>query len=125
MIIFKRLVLIFLIFFIFTNAQAESKKFNMVFVPASEKGDEKDYTNLISIVEKLTGFEINIKDITINRFIVISKYPEALNENLGIKKFAIWDLEEKVSVKESTIRVILKRFQKAFKFRERLTVPKL
>lgn len=66
-----------------------------------------------------------IKDITINRFIVISKYPEALSENLGIKKFAIWDLEEEVNVKESTIRVILKRFQKAFKFRERLTIPKI
>jgi len=31
----------------------------MVFVPASEKGDESDYKSLISIVEKLTGFEIN------------------------------------------------------------------
>ena len=64
MIIFKRLVLIFLIFFIFTNAQAESKKFNMVFVPASEKGDESDYTNLISIIERLTGFEINVVKVT-------------------------------------------------------------
>ena len=25
------------------NAHAETKKFNMVFVPASEKGDENDY----------------------------------------------------------------------------------
>jgi phosphonate transport system substrate-binding protein len=36
----------------------------MVFVPASEKGDENDYTNLISIVEKLTGFEINTVKVT-------------------------------------------------------------
>ena len=50
-----------------------------------------------------------IKDITINRFIVISKYPEALEENFGIKRFAIWQLEEQVSVKESTIKVIFKR----------------
>ena len=64
MIIFKRLVLIFLIFFIFTNAQAESKKFNMVFVPASEKGDESDFASLISIVEDLTGFEINTIKVT-------------------------------------------------------------
>ena len=30
----------------------------MVFVPASEKGDESDYTTLISITEKLTGLKI-------------------------------------------------------------------
>jgi len=36
----------------------------MVFVPASEKGDENDYTSLISIVEKLTGFEINTVKVT-------------------------------------------------------------
>ena len=64
MIILKRIFIIFVFFFVFTNAQAETKKFNMVFVPASEKGDEKDYTNLISIVENLTGFEINIIKVT-------------------------------------------------------------
>ena len=51
-------------FFIFTNVQAETKTFNMVFVPASEKGNEKDYTNLISIVENLTGFKINTIKVT-------------------------------------------------------------
>ena len=60
----KRIVLILLIFFVFANVQAETKKFNMIFVPASEKGDEKDYINLISIVENLTGFEINIIKVT-------------------------------------------------------------
>ncbi len=63
-IILKRLVLTVMVFFVFANAQAETKKFNMVFVPASEKGDEKDYTNLISIVEKLTGFKINTIKVT-------------------------------------------------------------
>ena len=51
-------------FFVFSNVHPEVKKFNMVFVPASEKGDENDYTNLISIVEKLTGFEINTVKVT-------------------------------------------------------------
>ena len=62
----KKLVLIFIIFlsFTFEIAQAENKKFNMVFVPASEKGDESDYTNLIKIVENLTGFEINTVKVT-------------------------------------------------------------
>ena len=64
MINLKKVVLIFLFFFFFINAQAESKKFNMVFVPASEKGDESDYTSLISIVEDLTGFEINVIKVT-------------------------------------------------------------
>ena len=64
MIILKRLVLTVMVFFVFANAQAETKKFNMVFVPASEKGDESDYKSLISIVEKLTGFEINTIKVT-------------------------------------------------------------
>ena len=64
MIFFKRLFLIFMVFFTLVSAQAEVIKFNMVFVPASEKGDESDYTSLISIVEKLTGFEINTVKVT-------------------------------------------------------------
>ena len=36
----------------------------MVFVPASEKGDENDYKSLIKIVNKLTGFEINFIKVT-------------------------------------------------------------
>jgi len=64
MINLKKLVLAFMIFFITTTAQAELKKFNMVFVPASEKGNESDYTSLISIVENLTGFEINTIKVT-------------------------------------------------------------
>ena len=53
-----------MILFAFTNVQAESKKFNMVFVPASEKGDENDYAGLIKIVEDLTGFKINTIKVT-------------------------------------------------------------
>ena len=46
------------------NVNAETKKFNMVFVPASEKGDENDYLSLIEIVNKITGFEINFIKVT-------------------------------------------------------------
>ena len=63
-IILKRLVLTVMVFLVFANVQAETKKFNMVFVPASEKGDESDYKSLILIVEKLTGFEINTIKVT-------------------------------------------------------------
>ena len=36
----------------------------MVFVSASEKGDENDYLSLIKIVNKITGFEINFIKVT-------------------------------------------------------------
>ena len=64
MIYLKRLVLTLTILFAFTNVEAEGKKFNMLFVPASEKGDESDYAGLIKIVENLTGFKINIIKVT-------------------------------------------------------------
>jgi phosphonate transport system substrate-binding protein len=64
--LFKKTILITLIFLalIITNVSAEVKKFNMVFVPASEKGDENDYKGLVEIVNKLTGFEINFVKVT-------------------------------------------------------------
>ena len=64
MINLKKLIFTLIILFVSANVQAEAKKFNMVFVPASEKGDESDYKNLISIVEDLTGFEINTIKVT-------------------------------------------------------------
>ena len=36
----------------------------MVFVPASEKGDENDYKGLIKIVNDLTGFKIKFIKVT-------------------------------------------------------------
>ncbi len=62
----KNIIFTILLFFAFTNigVNAEIKKFNMVFVPASEKGDENDYTGLIKIVNKLTGFEVNFVKVT-------------------------------------------------------------
>lgn len=63
---FKKAILTTLIFFAFTTAtiSAEIKKFNMVFVPASEKGDENDYKGLVEIVNNLTGFKINFIKVT-------------------------------------------------------------
>jgi len=62
----KNIIFTILLIFAFTNigVNAEIKKFNMVFVPASEKGDENDYTGLIKIVNKLTGFEVNFVKVT-------------------------------------------------------------
>ena len=49
---------------IITNANANNTKYNMVFVPASEKGDENDYKGLVKIVNELTGFKINFIKVT-------------------------------------------------------------
>ena len=46
------------------NLNAQAKTYNMVFVPASEKGDESDYTSLIAITEKLTGLNIDTIKVT-------------------------------------------------------------
>ncbi len=62
----KKTILTIFIFctLVTTIVSAEIKKFNMVFVPASEKGDENDYKGLVEIVNKLTGFEINFIKVT-------------------------------------------------------------
>jgi len=60
----KRIAFVFIILFSLASAQAETKEFNMVFVPASEKGDESDYASLIQIVQNLTGFKINTIKVT-------------------------------------------------------------
>ncbi len=63
---FKTLIVSIILFtFLFNlNVNAETKKFNMVFVPASEKGDENDYVSLIKIVNKITSFKINFIKVT-------------------------------------------------------------
>ena len=47
----KKIILIILLILATESANAEKKIYKMVFVPASEKGDENDYTNLIAITE--------------------------------------------------------------------------
>jgi len=63
-IMIKKIILTILITLITFSIQAEDKTYTMVFVPASEKGDESDYTNLILITEKLTGFKIKTIKVT-------------------------------------------------------------
>ena len=50
--------------FMSASIQANEKTYKMVFVPASEKGDENDYKNLIAITEKITGFKIETIKVT-------------------------------------------------------------
>ena len=60
----KKIILIILMILIPFTIQSEEKIYKMVFVPASEKGDESDYINLISITEKLTGLKIETIKVT-------------------------------------------------------------
>ena len=60
----KKTLLIIIMTLMSLSIQAEEKIYKMVFVPASEKGDESDYENLISITEKLTGFRIKTIKVT-------------------------------------------------------------
>ena len=48
----------------FDGSQAQNLDFKMVFVPASEKGDDKDYENLIKIIEKISGYKISPIKVT-------------------------------------------------------------
>ena len=59
----KYIFLMFLLLFA-GNLSAEAKTYKMVFVPASENGDESDYTSLIAIIEKLTELNIDIIKVT-------------------------------------------------------------
>ena len=49
-----------------TVFSADPEKLNMVFVPASEKGDNQDYETLIAIIEKLA--DIKIKPIRVTDY---------------------------------------------------------
>ena len=60
----KKLILIVIMTVISFSVQADEKTYKMVFVPASEKGDESDYNTLIKITEKLTGFKIETIKVT-------------------------------------------------------------
>jgi len=60
----KKIILTILITLFTFSAQADEKTYKMVFVPASEKGDENDYTSLISITEKLTNLNIETIKVT-------------------------------------------------------------
>ena len=60
----KKLLIAFVISLLSFNINAQATTYKMVFVPASEKGDENDYTSLISITEKLTGFKIETIKVT-------------------------------------------------------------
>jgi phosphonate transport system substrate-binding protein len=60
----KQLSLIAILFLGLNINHLYAKNFNMVFVPASEKGDENDFKGLIKIVEDLTGFDITFIKVT-------------------------------------------------------------
>jgi phosphonate transport system substrate-binding protein len=60
----KKILIIIVLSLLTENINAETKTYKMVFVPASEKGDDSDYKSLIKITEKLTGFSIETIKVT-------------------------------------------------------------
>ena len=60
----KKIILSICLIFLSFSLSADENTYKMVFVPASEKGDESDYTNLIAITEKLTGLNIDTIKVT-------------------------------------------------------------
>jgi phosphonate transport system substrate-binding protein len=60
----KKIIFSICLIFLSFSLSADEKIYKMVFVPASEKGDESDYTNLIAITEKLTGLNIDTIKVT-------------------------------------------------------------
>tara|TARA_B100000768_G_C11236207_1_gene357353 strand:+ start:316 stop:1167 length:852 start_codon:yes stop_codon:yes gene_type:complete len=60
----KKILIIIAFTLLTENINAETKTYKMVFVPASEKGDDSDYKTLIKITEKLTGFNIETIKVT-------------------------------------------------------------
>jgi phosphonate transport system substrate-binding protein len=60
----KKILIIIAITLLTENINAETKTYKMVFVPASEKGDDSDFKTLIKITEKLTGFNIETIKVT-------------------------------------------------------------
>ncbi len=60
----KKIITLIIIILTSSIIAAKATTYKMVFVPASEKGDESDYTTLISITEKLTGLNIDTIKVT-------------------------------------------------------------
>ena len=60
----KKILIIIALTLLTENINAETRTYKMVFVPASEKGDDSDYKALIKITEKLTGFSIETIKVT-------------------------------------------------------------
>jgi len=86
----------------------------------------KEYCKLKEVEPTTEGFSaylVNrslITDLTINRFLVIDKYPIVLKQNMGVKQLACWQLEDIVGLKYSSIKNIIKRFSTAFRIKKRV-----
>ncbi len=76
-----------------------------------------------STVEGFAEYLVNrniVQDKTINKFLVVSFYPDAMEENNGIQQLAIATLENLVGVGYSRIRVIIKDCMTSFRLKRRV-----
>ena len=104
LIMIKKLILIIFLVLFAGNLNAEAKTYKMVFVPASEKGEESDYTTLISITEKPEiTYNINsgmyilephlLDEIPDNKFFHITQLIENIQNRNG--KIGVFPVSEK------------------------------
>ena len=73
--------------------------------------------------EGLTIYLVNkniVEDRTINRFLAVNYYPKALEESNGIKKLALYTLEDIVCLSYSSLRNIICDYATHFRLRKRV-----
>lgn len=76
--------------------------------------------------ETITGFSeylVNknvIEDKTINRYLAVTLYPTALAESNGIKKLALYTLEDIVCLSYSSLRLVIQDHLKRFRLKQRV-----
>jgi hypothetical protein len=73
--------------------------------------------------EGLTIYLVNkniVEDRTINRFLAVNYYPKALEESNGIKKLALYTLEDIVCLSYSSLRIVIQEHLNRFRMQKRV-----
>lgn len=73
--------------------------------------------------EGLTIYLVNkniVEDRTINRFLAVNYYPKALEESNGIKKLALYTLEDIVCLSYGSLRIVIQKYLNHFRMQKRV-----
>lgn len=71
--------------------------------------------------EGLTKYLVNknlISDKTINYFLAVNYYPRALQESHGIKKLALYTLEDITTLSYESLRVVISKYLNRFRLKK-------
>lgn len=92
------------------------------------QGEYSNYCKARGEQETISGFSqylVNknvIEDKTINRFLAVTLYPIALEESGGIKKLALYTLEDIVCLSYCSLRNVIVNYATYFKLKKRVVV---